>query len=143
MPLQAGFRIPTPQELGMPEKFHDGLRALQEDMIYKWFNSDKRHKVFCAPTGIGKTLFYIYLARMTNTPTVILTSTRGLQKQVFREFESLGLLNIMGKSNYPCTMEDEWTCEDGAQARCPLVGSPACSHSVSSTIFFMRSNDPA
>jgi Rad3-related DNA helicase len=46
-------------------------------------------------------------------PTVILTSTRGLQDQLVNDFSTIGLVELKGRGNYRCVRGDGPTCEDG------------------------------
>lgn len=123
------YDIPAPQELGLPEKY-SAWRGCQEQMIYDSLRSQKRFRGMRAPTGTGKTGFYFGLAKKTGERTVILTRTKGLQSQVMHEFESTGLVNVMGKRNYPCDGgADDWNCERGSRARCIFAGTTNCPHS--------------
>ena len=42
------------------------------------------------------------VATLTEGRAVLLTSTKGLQRQVVTDFEGLGLVDISGQNNYPC-----------------------------------------
>jgi Rad3-related DNA helicase len=99
----------TPKDLGLPPKFKK-YRQHQEGAI-----DDIRceHKVpylmQIAPTGIGKSLIYVAGCLQRGGRTVILTSTKGLQDQLMKDFGSMGLVEVRGRSNY----------------RCPLTGTSA------------------
>jgi Rad3-related DNA helicase len=121
-------KIPSPRELGLPEKF-TSWRDEQVDMILRGINTPKRFIATAAPTGIGKSLYYIAKALITGRRTVIVTGTRGLQKQLMADFEASGLAAIMGKRNYTCEGgSDDWTCEQGHRGNCGLVGTPSCDY---------------
>jgi Rad3-related DNA helicase len=59
--------------------------------------------------------------------TLILTSTKALQKQLLQDFGSIGLVEIRGKNSYPCKENNEKTgCDKGVcnfGMRCHYRGS--------------------
>lgn len=93
--------IPRPTDLGLPNKFV-AWRKHQEDAILKAVSSSKRFVALALPTGSGKSLTYMAVARLLGERTAILTSTKGLQNQLGRDFGSLGLADIRGQNNYDC-----------------------------------------
>lgn len=118
-------KIPSPGELGLPDKF-DKWRSGQEDAIHFMTTSLKRTKTVCAPTGHGKSPAIVAASIISQEPTCIVTSTRGLQTQYMSDFSSIGLVNIMGRRNYACDMKPDATCEEGYASRCPYKGTVAC-----------------
>jgi superfamily II DNA or RNA helicase len=50
-----------------------------------WYYSPARFLGLSLPTGSGKTLVALLLARLTGTRTCILTATKGLQTQYLRD----------------------------------------------------------
>lgn len=119
------MKIPTPHELGLPEKF-DRWRPSQEEALHYLLNSQKRMKAVSAPTGFGKTAVYVAYALITKEPTCIVTDSRALQDQLMEDFSSVGLTDIRGRRNYPCDLKPDYTCEEGYNARCPYRGTIAC-----------------
>lgn len=119
--------LPSPAELGMPEKF-TGWRPNQEQALHFLLNSSKRVKALCAPTGSGKSADVVGYALSTGQPTCIVTDNRALQDQYCEEFKSIGMVDLRGRRNYQCIMRDDpdYTCETGYQARCPHKGTVAC-----------------
>lgn len=121
--LSAGI-LGSPQ-LYLPKSRFTGWRLGQETAIVKSYDSDKRFVIQCMPTGAGKSLTYIMEAILRGGRAVFLTSTKGLQDQLMRDFASSGLVDIRGKSNYRClaleaggeyrdmVIGDGWTCDDG------------------------------
>lgn len=93
--------LPSPREVGMPDKF-TAWRPRQDEAIFRVAESSKRFVVNCAPTGQGKSLTYMAAAHLTGLRTIILTSTKGLQSQLFTDFQTIGLKDVKGMSNYPC-----------------------------------------
>lgn len=78
------------------------------------------------PTGGGKSPAYVGAANITGKRTCIVTGSRGLQDQLMTDFACMGLVDIRGRANYKCDMREDYTCEDGAAARCPYKGSVGC-----------------
>lgn len=117
--------IPSPAELGLPEKFWK-LRDQQVEALLWLLGSTKRVKAFCGPTGFGKTLVYILYALITKLPTCFVTDNRGLQDQLMEDFSCIGLVDIRGRRNYPCDLKPDYTCEDGYASRCPYKGTIGC-----------------
>lgn len=117
--------IPSPQELGLPEKFTH-WRPTQIDMLQWLLGSPRRVKAVCGPTGSGKSLVIVGYALITKQPTAIVTDSRALQSQYTREFAEIGMVDIRGRKNYPCDLKPEYTCEDGYQAQCPYKGTVGC-----------------
>jgi len=121
-------RIPTPQELGLPAKF-DRWRPAQEEFLDVIITSNKRVKAACAPTGFGKSLAVVGGALYSARPTCIVTYSRALQKQYMEDFSDCGMVSLMGKQNYPCTLREDYSCEEGTAANCPHRGTVMCASS--------------
>jgi Rad3-related DNA helicase len=119
-----------PVDLGLPAKFAQFRRG-QSDTALGIACADKRFYLLSAPTGSGKSIIYMAVARLLDTRTLVLTSTKGLQAQLNRDFASIGLTDIRGQNNYRCvavdaggelsafgvpgTMCDEGPCRIGVQ----------------------------
>lgn len=123
------MRVPTPIELGLPEKFHGGWRPTQVLALEILITNPKRIAALCMPTGSGKSPVIVGDAVYSKEPSLFVTWDKGLQDQYYNDFASIGMVDIRGASNYQCEMRDEFTCEDGASARCPLKGTAACPRS--------------
>lgn len=94
-------RLPKPVECGLPPKF-TAWRPRQDEAIERTAMSEKRFVVLCMPTGSGKSLTYMAVAKLTGFRTCVLTSTKGLQTQLYQDFNPMGLVDIRGMANYPC-----------------------------------------
>lgn len=57
-----------------------------------------------APTGIGKSLIYVAGSLHRGGRTIILTSTKGLQDQLMKDFAPAGLVEVRGRSNHRCDL---------------------------------------
>lgn len=105
------MNLPPPVSCGAPRKFKS-WRPSQVDAICSAIDSPNRFIVQAMPTGAGKSLCYIMQAVLTGRSMVVLTSTKGLQSQLFGDFSEIGLVDVRGKSNYRCP-EADVSCEDG------------------------------
>jgi Rad3-related DNA helicase len=98
--------LPPPYAIGVPPKFKE-WRHLQEQAVLAASETDRRFVVQAMPTGSGKSLVYMAQAGLTGARTVILTSTKGLQEQLTRDFSDMGLRDIRGMNNYTCRVLDD------------------------------------
>lgn len=108
----------TPAQLGAPARY-TSWRPGQDRAFDKLVMSRRRFPVLALPTGIGKSLVYMTDAVLNDSRTVALTATRGLQDQLHRDYEEVGLVDVRGMGNYPCLelggqhMCDVGPCLDG------------------------------
>ncbi len=86
----------------------------------------QRFIFLCAPTGWGKSAAVVADALGSGEPSAIVTANRGLQDQYYGDFKSIGMVDLRGRSNYPCGMRHDYTCEDGYAARCVYKGTVSC-----------------
>lgn len=84
-----------------------------------------------APCGSGKSLTAVAAAALTGR-TVYLTASRALQKQLLDDFGSSGMVKIVGRANYSCSMlkAPKGTCEDGRILGCTAHKSGNCSYNT-------------
>lgn len=118
------MKIPTPSELGLPEKF-ENWRPVQEEALRVIITSKKRAPAACQPTGSGKSAVNVGLAVMSKKSTCIVTYSRGLMNQMMDDFPDM-ITCLFGRDNYPCIFRDEYSCEKGYAASCPFRGTPQC-----------------
>jgi ATP-dependent DNA helicase DinG len=118
-------KVPSPAEVGLPPKF-DKWRLGQEQAISDMMESKHRVTALSAPTGFGKSPTYIGYAILSGQPTCIVTNSRGLQDQLMRDFSSIGLVDIRGRSNYQCASREDYTCQEGYATQCPFKGTVGC-----------------
>lgn len=121
----AKIHIPSPGELGLPEKF-DKWRPGQAEAISVMITPSHRARVICAPTGFGKTPAYMAAALMSKKPTLVVVQTKGHQDQIAKDFKSMGVADLRGRDNYQCQLRDEYSCQDGYVARCQYKGTAQC-----------------
>jgi len=118
----------TPAAYGFP---HATWRPYQADIIGAMERTpDGESLMISSPTGTGKSLCYMARALTHKEPTLILTSSRGLQDQLMRDFESLGLVDLRGRRNYTCAVNGG-TCDMGPCTRgktCTIKDK--CEHAV-------------
>ncbi|HYT08958.1 MAG TPA: helicase C-terminal domain-containing protein [Rugosimonospora sp.] len=119
-------KILTPASLGLPPHF-SAFRPHQLSAIDYVLASSKRFQGLSLPTGSGKTLIAMAVARALGVKTVYLTYTKALQRQIVDEFGCIGAVSVEGRANYSCRTLLAGSCEEGAQANCPLLASsPEC-----------------
>lgn len=121
-------RIPTPGECGLPEEFSH-WRATQEQAMEFLMTCPKRVKALCIPTGGGKSPLVVGDALRSKKPTCIVTHSRALQDQYESQYRSVGMVDLRGRSNYPCHMRPDvidYTCQHGYATRCTYKGTYEC-----------------
>jgi ATP-dependent DNA helicase DinG len=95
--------FPSPQAFGLPPQF-TSWRPGQVEGIFRATSDSPRFSGLVLPTGAGKSLIYVAAAHLSGKRTVILTSTRALQRQLLTDFGSLeGTMLVQGQRAYPCT----------------------------------------
>lgn len=116
---------PLPRDLGLPDRFREWrpnqIRAIEDILA-----SDKRFIGQMQRAGLGKTLTYMAVAMALKARTCIVTSTKGLQSQLIKDFESIGLVDMRGKANYRCMGNPGHNCEEGTIGKCIFKGSDQC-----------------
>jgi len=99
----AKIQIPSPANLGLPpakfSTWRDGQEKAISDMILR---EGFRFTASMQPTGFGKSAVYVAAALILDGKTVILTSTKALQSQLMRDFETVGMKALKGQNAYPC-----------------------------------------
>lgn len=110
----------SPQFLGLPPKFPN-WRPGQWDAIEATYNSSYPYVFNSAPTGFGKSAYYMACAKLEGGRAVAATSTKALQKQLSDDFHSMGLYDVRGRANYPCP--EHYNCSDGRLYGCEETDS--------------------
>lgn len=132
--LLEGYR---PSDLGL-DGFEEYRRhpltdaEVQLEVIEYFITSKKRITAACVPTGLGKSLIAMSVAKFTECRTAILTGTLGLEQQYMRDLEEYGLVNVHGKARYDCqgVTEQPYDCRTGVKAGCKLVGGAGCTYEI-------------
>jgi len=121
--------LPPPDAFGLP---YTEWRDNQPSAILQIVDSQSRFITQVAPTGFGKSLAYVSAAVLLGGRTIILTSTKGLQSQLLRDFSCMGMVDIRGRNAYVCRMEkDGTTCDHGpciAGVKCQLKDEGGCDY---------------
>lgn len=98
------YQLPPPEAFGLPAKF-TSWRPDQERAIISISQPTTRFTISIKPTGGGKSLDYITAAIISGKRVAILTSTKGLQRQLHRDFgQQPGAVIVMGKNEYKCQL---------------------------------------
>lgn len=126
----------TPADLGLPARFHDWRKG-QYDAVIDVATRPERFIACAMPTGAGKSLFYVAIAKLLQLRCLILTANKGLQDQLIADFGSIGMIDIRGQSNYRCRALDDtpdmgklralWASGSGVAATFSRPGS-GCDH---------------
>lgn len=98
-----------PSDLRLPARFTE-YRTGQDRLALAVAAGDRRADLISAPTGSGKSLINVTVARLLGGRTLFLVGTRGLQDQLMAEFEEAGARQIKGRANYTCIQYQ--TCDD-------------------------------
>jgi len=102
------------EEIFPLDKPRDGQREIIESIISA-YQSGKKYVILDAPTGIGKSVIGYSIARYFGE-AYILTSQKILQDQYFKDFK---IPFILGRANYTCRKNNNFTCDMGACFRNP------------------------
>lgn len=93
----------TPASIGLPSKFSRFRPEVkQEETILSIVSSDTRFNILQAPPGVGKSLICPSVGLVRGDRILYLTKSKSLQRQLHSDMSSIGLIDIVGHSNYPC-----------------------------------------
>lgn len=112
--------LAPPFEFGAPRRYRQ-WRPGQWGAVEAGLLVEKRALLQCAPTGFGKSFMYVMQAVMSGMRTWVLTSTKGLQEQLGKDFREIGMVDIRGMNNYDCLE----TFQFGKKVRCDEGGCHA------------------
>lgn len=98
--MAASWLVP-PADFGFSADRFPDWRKDQPDAIRAVLEATNRHVGLVLPTGAGKSLTALTIARLTGWRTVYLTSTKALQDQIERDFTPLVTV-LKGQSAYVC-----------------------------------------
>lgn len=117
-----------PSLLGMPRKFTSYRREQLEG--FDWYLNECTETVVagCLPTGWGKTLWAVSLAKLLGVKLIYEVATKALESQVMADFESIGMKCIHGQANYECVVHGD--CKKGYKSGCSRRMSEACPYAV-------------
>jgi Rad3-related DNA helicase len=123
-----------PSDLGFGDEFPEyrtdpmSGREVQLEVIEFGSACESRFAAISAPTGIGKTLAAVSMAKVTGMRTVILTATKALQNQYLSLFGKYGMVEIKGRSNYQCGDYAHLDCRGGAAMGCRYCRGNGCGY---------------
>ena len=127
--------LPPPSQLLGISKFpswYEGQDATVSRML-DWYYSPARFLGMAAPTGSGKSLNALLLAKLSEARTAIITATKGLQEQYLIDAGLVDGVIVKGQNNFPCPLvpplrADDGPCHEGIP--CPLAKSDGCPYRV-------------
>ncbi len=102
----------SPAEWGLPKEKFESWRPGQAQMVEDLIDCPTQYSGSCISAGNGKSPIYVAVAKITDARTCILTANKTLQTQIMHDFESIGMVDIKGKSNYFCEDRVKLTCEE-------------------------------
>lgn len=118
--------LPPPSRLmGLVESKYDFWFPGQEDLFKRcldWYYSPARFLGMAVSAGSGKSITALLLARFSGVRTVIITNSKGLQRQYEADAAPVGGVIVIGQNNFQCLLNpilraDEGPCHDGTP--CP------------------------
>lgn len=127
--MTLAYSLITPSDLGLPAKFKSYRRAQREALEWLMDECQTAVSAACLPTGVGKTALAVSLARLLGVKAVYLVATKALEDQVTDEFLSMGLVDVRGRSNYRCAVEQYRDCEIGSDNQCSSYNTSGCYYS--------------
>jgi Rad3-related DNA helicase len=96
--------LPAPNELGAPDQYTT-WRDFQDQAVDDGIQSEARFVVQSMPTGSGKSLVCVTQALAQGFRVAYLTSTKGLQDQLIKDFGGI-VADLRGKDNYACLADE-------------------------------------
>jgi ATP-dependent DNA helicase DinG len=109
---------PPPYAIGLPEKYKE-FRSGQFEFIDAILQSPKRFTGLQLPTGTGKSLIYTGAALLSGKRSAMLTATKTLSDQLYRDMQSVGMVDIRGLNNYLCLALADGEFEDLSEPNKP------------------------
>lgn len=102
---------------------HTTYRRFQKEAIkatYEAFENGYKNVIVESPCGSGKSAIAICLGKHYES-SYLLTSQKVLQEQYIRDYSSIDVAQIMGRSNYACKQVESSKCDDGLcfTGKCP------------------------
>lgn len=93
----------TPASIGLPLKFSRFRPEVkQEETILSIASAKTRFNILQASPGSGKTVDCTSVGLLRGDRILYLTKSKSLQRQLHTDMSPIGLIDIMGHSNYPC-----------------------------------------
>ena len=125
----------SPSDFGLPAKFEQFRTAQAQALEWAVYECRKKFTAAALPTGEGKSLFGVALAKILGVKAAYLTATLNLEDQVGADFRQSGLVDCRGRSNYICSQlwpgrRYKTSCEYGHQHECSLEHTDRCGHTA-------------
>ena len=118
---------PAPCDLGMSSDSFPRWRPIQIRSVGDGLAAPTRFVAQNLACGAGKSLSNVTQG-LVRGRTVYLAATKALQCQLLPDFTSVGMVDIRGRGNYPCSYgrSENVTCEDGLHLGCKAHKEGAC-----------------
>jgi len=116
--------LPPPAAFSLPARFTE-WRQHQPAAILQILDAERRFTGLVMPTGGGKSICAVAAALISGKRLLYLTSSKGLQTQLLRDFASVGMVDVRGRNNYSCINSPGVNCDQGVCAAgvpCPDRG---------------------
>lgn len=96
-------KLPPPIDFGLPAQF-TAWRPGQDDAVLHALESPERFVGLVLPTGAGKSLVYMAVAKLMPARAVNLTATKALQRQLYQDYgqDDDDTVLVQGQSAYAC-----------------------------------------
>lgn len=126
----------SPSDLGFQAPFVDYLPIQNQtiDFVAEAFGEGVGYVGICCPTGSGKSLAAVSIAKALGLRTAVLTSFKGLENQYADNFAPYGMADIRGRNNYDCAHYSHLDCRGGASLGCPYTKGKGCSYEIEKSV---------
>lgn len=122
--------------LGLDDEYPEWYPAQDEvvSQVLDWLKSDKRFIGLSLPTGSGKTVIALIVAKLSGKRAVVCTATKSLQEQ-YIGYKIPWMTDIRGQNSYICTASttEKLTAEEG-----PCHEGFSCPHRMSNCPYHDR-----
>lgn len=122
----------TPASVGLPEDKFPSWRKGQDRALRDLLFSEDRFNLLCIPCGGGKSAIAMGYAGVNEGERLLyLTATKALQDQVHDEFLSMGLVDVRGRQNYVCNIDNSLDASEAvctAGVYCELMKKGGCDY---------------
>jgi Rad3-related DNA helicase len=126
----------TPADLGFTKPFvnYEPIQSEAIDWIAEQFSNGVGFVGAALPTGSGKSLLAVSIAKALSLRACFVTAFKGLEEQYLADYKNIGLVDIRGRSNYDCAGYGNLDCRGGASVGCQFTRGKGCTYEVEKAI---------